>query len=149
MMDKSHVSLEMKVCIVCGHKYSAGVLIQKNLRPTLERETITGYGMCEEHQKLSDDGYLALVGIDPTKSEILPNGNVKPEGVYRTGNVAHIRRTVMHQVIDAKLPDGQEVVFVEDEVIHLLKARMEEQAKDESPEEPATDVAPTEVINNG
>ena len=55
----------------------------------------------------------------------------------------------MHQVIDAKLPDGQEVVFVEDEVIHLLKARMEEQLKDESPEEPATDVAPTEVIDNG
>jgi hypothetical protein len=126
MMDKSHVSLEMKVCIVCGHKYSAGVLIQKNLRPTLERETVTGYGMCEEHQKLSDDGYLALVGIDPTKSEILPNGNVKPEGVYRTGNVAHIRRTIMHQVIDAKLPDGQEVVFVEDEVIHMLKKRIEE-----------------------
>lgn len=126
MMDKSHVSLEMKVCIVCGHKYSAGVLIQKNLRPTLERETITGYGMCEDHEKLSKDGYLALVGIDPTKSEILPNGNVKPEGVYRTGNVAHIRRTIMHQVIDAKLPDGQEVVFVEDEVIHMLKKRIEE-----------------------
>lgn len=149
MMDKSHVSLEMKVCIVCGHKYSAGVLIQKNLRPTLERETITGYGMCEDHEKLHKDGYLALVGIDPTKSEILPNGNVKPEGVYRTGNVAHIRMAIMHQVINAKIPDGQTVVFVEDEVIHLLKARMEEQLKDESPKEPATDVAPTEVIKNG
>jgi len=148
MMDKSHVSLEMKVCIVCGHKYSAGVLIQKNLRPTLERETVTGYGMCEEHQKLSDDGYLALVGIDPTKSEILPNGNVKPEGVYRTGNVAHIRMAIMHQVINAKIPDGQEVVFVEDEVIHLLKARMEEQLKDDS-EEPDTNVTTTEEIKNG
>jgi len=147
-MDKSHVSLEMKVCIVCGHKYSAGVLIQKNLRPTLERETVTGYGMCEEHQKLSDDGYLALVGIDPTKSEILPNGNVKPEGVYRTGNVAHIRMAIMHQVINAKIPDGQEVVFVEDEVIHLLKARMEEQLKDDS-EEPDTNVTTTEEIKNG
>jgi len=55
---------------------------------------------------------------------------------------------IMHQVINAKIPDGQEVVFVEDEVIHLLKARMEEQLKDDS-EEPDTNVTTTEEIKNG
>ncbi|HHW2678374.1 hypothetical protein [Pseudomonas aeruginosa] len=59
MNDKSHVSLEQHVCLVCGTGFDTGaILLDKRLRASMERHTATGWGLCPEHQKLSDDGLL-------------------------------------------------------------------------------------------
>ena len=69
MNDKSHVSLERHVCLVCGVAYDTGnLLLDKRLRASMERHTTTGWGLCPEHQKLSDDGFVALVECDPQRS---------------------------------------------------------------------------------
>ncbi len=61
MNDKSHVSLERRVCLVCGTHFDTGsVLLDKRLRASMERYTTTGWGLCAEHQKLFDDGFVAL-----------------------------------------------------------------------------------------
>ena len=93
MNDKSHVSLEQHVCLVCGTAFDTGaILLDKRLRASMERHTATGWGLCPEHQKLSDDGFVALVECDPQRSGSQASGRMKPEQAYRTGRLAHLKR---------------------------------------------------------
>ena len=72
MNDKSHVSLEQHVCLVCGKAFDTGtILLDKRLRASMEHHTKTGWGLCPEHQKLADDGFVALVEWYPTGEPIL------------------------------------------------------------------------------
>ena len=80
MHDKSHVSLEQHVCLVCGTAFDTGaVLLDKRLRASMERHTATGWGLCPEHRKLADDGFVALVECDPQRSGSQAGGRMKPE----------------------------------------------------------------------
>jgi len=124
MNDKSHVSLEQHVCLVCGKAFDTGtILLDKRLRASMERHTKTGWGLCPEHQKLSDDGFVALVECDPQRSGS-PAGSarVKPDQAYRTGRLAHVRRTVFAQVFNVSIDDKQTCVFVELGVIDQLQS---------------------------
>ena len=76
MNDKSHVSMEQHVCLVCGVAFDTGaILLDKRLRASMERHTTTGWGLCAEHQKLADDDFVALVECDPQRSGS-PNGKI-------------------------------------------------------------------------
>ena len=124
MNDKLHVSLEQHVCLVCGKAFDTGtILLDKLLRASMERPTKTGWGLCPEHQKLSDDGFVALVECDPQRSGS-PAGSarVKPDQAYRTGRLAHVRRTVFAQVFNVSIDDKQTCVFVELGVIDQLQS---------------------------
>lgn len=89
MSDKSHVSLEQHVCLVCGTAFDTGnLLLDRRLRASMERHTKTGWGLCPEHQKLADDGFVALVECDPQRSGAPGAGRMKPEQAYRTGRLA-------------------------------------------------------------
>jgi len=122
MNDKSHVSLEQHVCLVCGVAFDTGaILLDKRLRASMERHTVTGWGLCAEHQKLADDGFVALVECDPQRSGS-PGGRLKPEQAYRTGRLAHIKRHVFAQVFNVPIEASQACVFVEPGVIEQLQA---------------------------
>ena len=122
MADKSHVSLEQRVCLVCGTPFDTGnILLDKRLRASLAHRTTTGWGLCPEHQKLSDDGFVALVECDPQRSG-LPRDRLKPEQAYRTGRVAHLKREVFADVFNVSIPAEQPCVFVEPDVIEHLQA---------------------------
>ncbi|HAT1587304.1 TPA: ATPase [Citrobacter farmeri] len=123
MNDKSHVSLEQHVCLVCGTRFNTGVvLLDRRLRASMERHTATGWGLCPEHQKLSDDGFVALVECDPQRSgSPAGGGRVKPEQVYRTGRLAHLKREAFAQVFDVPIAADQPCVFVEPGVIEQLQ----------------------------
>ena len=69
MDDQSYVSLEQRLCLVCGISFDTGnLLLDKRLRASMKRHTTTGWGLCAEHQKLADDGFVALVECDPQRS---------------------------------------------------------------------------------
>ncbi|CAB3682996.1 ATPase [Pseudomonas aeruginosa] len=123
MNDKSHVSLEQHVCLVCGTRFDTGaILLDKRLRASMERHTATGWGLCPEHQKLSDDGFVALVECDPQRSGSPGGGNrVKPEQAYRTGRLAHLKREAFAQVFNVPIAADQPCVFVEPGVIEQLQ----------------------------
>ncbi|MDR2011896.1 MAG: ATPase [Rhodanobacter sp.] len=122
MNDKSHVSLEQHVCLVCGAAFDTGaILLDKRLRASMERHTRTGWGLCAEHQKLFDDGFVALVECDPQRSGARDAGHMKPEQAYRTGRLAHLRRTVFAKVFNVPVADKQPCVFVEPGVIERLQ----------------------------
>lgn len=121
MNDKSHVSMEQHVCLVCGVAFDTGaILLDKRLRASMEHHTVTGWGLCAEHQKLADDGFVALVECDPQRSGS-PGGRLKPEQAYRTGRLAHIKRHAFAQVFNVPIEANQPCVFVEPGVIEKLQ----------------------------
>jgi len=124
MNDKSHVSLERHVCLVCGVAYDTGnLLLDKRLRASMKRHTTTGWGLCPEHQKLSDDGFVALVECDPQRSGSLSGAaRMKPEQAYRTGRLAHLKRNVFAKVFNVPIEANQPCVFVEPGVIEQLQS---------------------------
>ncbi|MDD2767933.1 MAG: ATPase [Methylococcus sp.] len=123
MNDKSHVSLEQHVCLVCGKAFDTGaILLDKRLRASMEHHTAMGWGLCHEHQKLSDDGFVALVECDPQRSGSQAGGRMKPEQAYRTGRLAHLRRTVFAELFNVPIEDKQACVFVESGVIDQLQS---------------------------
>ena len=110
--------------MVCGTAFDTGaVLLDKRLRASMERHTATGWGLCPEHQKLSDDGFVALVECDPQRSgSPAGGGRVKPEQAYRTGRLAHLKREAFAQVFNVPIAADQPCVFVEPGVIEQLQA---------------------------
>lgn len=123
MNDKSHVSLEQHVCLVCGTHFDTGaVLLGRRLRASLEHQTVTGWGLCPEHQKLFDAGFVALVECDPQRSGSQAGGRVKPEQAYRTGRLAHLRRTAFAQMFNVPVAEDHPCVFVEPGVIDQLQS---------------------------
>ncbi|MBH8802864.1 ATPase, partial [Pseudomonas aeruginosa] len=107
----------------CGTAFDTGaILLDKRLRASMERHTATGWGLCPEHQKLSDDGFVALVECDPQRSGAQGGGCMKPEQAYRTGRLAHLRRSVFAQVFNVPIAEKQACVFVELGVIDQLQS---------------------------
>lgn len=128
-MPKSHVSMERVICVVCGKPYDTGaILLDRRLRDSMEPQTVTGYGMCPEHEDLRAKGYVALVGIDPGKSKEARAhpGTINPEDAYRTGDIAHIRVAALPRIFNIPAPEKM-VAFVELEVIEKLKGMTDAQ----------------------
>lgn len=45
MDDKSHVSLEQQLCLVCGTAFDTGnILLDRRLRASMKHHTTTGWG---------------------------------------------------------------------------------------------------------
>jgi hypothetical protein len=112
---KSHVSLGQHVCPVCLSVHDSGeVLLDRRLQNSLEQRTITDWGMCPEHQKLKDDGFVALVELAEA-----PARGAHPLHTPRTGRIAHIRESAWP--FNIPVPPGK-VVVVEVGVIDRLRA---------------------------
>lgn len=125
-MDKSHVTLERRVCNVCAKEYDTGaLLLDKRLRPVFDHYTVTGFGLCETCEKLHKDGFIALVECDETKSNIQHDKILKQKDAYRTGRIAHLRRSVFSQVFNTPLDDKLPMVFVDSGVIDKLESMKE------------------------
>lgn len=120
MTDKSHVTMEQKLCAVCTKRYDSGaILLDKRLRPVFERHTVTGWGLCEECTQMTKDR-VALVEIDPFKSgPSSGKGMIDINEVYRTGNIAWMRTEVYEEMFNTKA-DGP-VAFVDINVFQKIQ----------------------------
>lgn len=103
-MEKSHVSIEVKVCPICVKQHDVGVLLDKRLKKSLERRTVTGMAICPECEDKYKKGYVALVEIDPEKSEIKEDGTVSISGAYRTSRIVHVKNKVFTPQFPAETP---------------------------------------------
>jgi hypothetical protein len=119
-MTKSYVSLEQNVCPVCARTFDTNaILIHERLSETLEKHTITGWSLCPEHEKLHEEGYVALVSIDPNRSRP-PH---KPDTVFRTGKIMHIRRSAWPNIFGEAAPETP-MTFCGDDLVEKLQAMM-------------------------
>ena len=124
MDEKSYVSLEQRVCVVCATPFDTGsILLDRRLRASMEHHTTTGWGLCPEHERLRSEGFVALVECDPQRSGARSgDGRLKPAQAYRTGRLAHLKREVFARVFDVAIAAEQAVVFVEPDVNEKLQA---------------------------
>lgn len=121
-MTKSYVSMEQRVCPVCGitHSHDCGILLDRRLKDSMESKTTTGFGMCEEHDKQSKEGYIHLVVIDPDKSDAQGKERVKPEDAYRTGRICSIRKEAFAKIFNVK--DSSPIMFIDNQVADYLES---------------------------
>lgn len=126
MDDKSYVSLEKRLCLVCATPFdTGGVLLDRRLRASMRHHTTTGWGLCPEHQRLHSEGFVALVECDPQRSGApSDDGQMNPEQAYRTGLLAHLRREAFNRIFNVAITADQPVVFVEPGVIEQIQARV-------------------------
>lgn len=110
--DKSHVGMGHDLCPVCLKSTNETVLLDKRMRPTLDRYNFTGWSMCSEHQKMLDDGYVAIVETS--------NPNPTLSNAVRTGQIAHIRKSVWPEIFNTSVPE-QMLCFAPKEVLEFLK----------------------------
>lgn len=114
-MEKSYVTLEQHVCPVCLKTFDTGnLLLDNKLRDVFEKYTVTGYGLCEEHKKVVEDGYVILVEVRERPQ--------KGQDPYRTGNTAYLKRHVAKDIFPDM--DVQDVAFVEIGVLDKLRERL-------------------------
>lgn len=109
MEEKSHVSMEQHVCFVCGKTFNTGsLLLDKRLRASMHRNTVTGYGICPEHQSKIDEGYVIMIESLDSKGE------------QRTGNIAYIQQSRFSDIFNTD-PPPKHIAFMEQGVIEKLK----------------------------
>ena len=108
-MSKSYVAMGYVTCPICLTDHTETVLLNKHMKDTFENKAYRyGFELCPEHQKLYDEGYIALVGVDSDQK--------------RTGEICHIRKTVFEQIF--KPMDKAPMFFCDQEVIEQIKLRM-------------------------
>lgn len=127
-MEKSHVSLERKMCPVTGKLWDTGTLLfEKHLGKKLEKYTTTGYAFCPEVAEKIDNGYVALIAIDESKSKsrnTISKGNkVSQEDAYRTGGLMYMRKELAESMFNIKI---QDMNFIEDELFKQLEKKANE-----------------------
>ena len=133
---KNHVSMEQQVCFACGKKFDTGAILMatkyhrnprtndiqplKPLKPT----TVTGIGMCPEHEDKIKEGYVILIGCDPSKSSPKDGHHtIDPDKAYRTGSLVYIRPELYKRLFNTDVPVNN-VAFADQDVISFLEASM-------------------------
>ena len=113
-MEKSFVTLEQNVCPICTKVFETGNLLMDTrirngkLAETFDKYTVTGYSVCEECQKMIDDGRVALVEINEPSD---PN-NLTLDNVDRTGKIGWMKRDIVQQFIP-EFPEDKFMCYVE------------------------------------
>lgn len=117
--DGQFVALEQRQCVVCGSLYETGnLLMDTRLRNVFDgKHACTGLGMCPEHQKYVDDGYIICIEVSNQPGK---NGEaLKPEDADRTGNICFIKKEAACEIFD--MPIESPVVYFQMGVIEKLK----------------------------
>ncbi len=111
---KSHVSMEQHQCPVCFTVFDTGsILLDKRLRDSMERHTVTGHSLCTECEQKKADGYVALVEADERTKQPL-------------GRTLHVKTHVFEQIFNNVPVPPQMVCYVPPAVVDQIVALMEE-----------------------
>lgn len=104
MSEKSYVSLGKHICPICAAKHDSNeILLDKRLKNSMEKETITGWKSCPDCVDKLEKDYTALVIIDETKSE----EPYEPSSVYRTGDILWIKKPTFAMLFN--IPESEKV----------------------------------------
>lgn len=117
---KSYVGMGHDECPICGAKHNEAVLFDRRLRNTLEHKQVIGISECSECTAKINDGFVALVAIDESKSK----HPYTPASAYRTGDVVWIKRDSWNLVFNILAPDTK-FAYCGEDVVETLSAMME------------------------
>lgn len=119
-MTANSVAMGQHICPVCGQLHDSGeILIHRKFANIKPSQTITGESLCDEHQRLFDDGFIALVEVsnEPRAGQ----SRMARGDASRTGRLCHLKRDWWSYVMNAPAPAGP-MCFVQVGIIdHLEK----------------------------
>lgn len=116
-MDKSYVTMEQNVCVVCTRKFDTGaILLDRRMRNVFEKETATGWGMCAECKQFAADGFVQLVECKGDHE-----GTMKPGDADRTGRICRLKKDAFERVFQQPAPKGG-CMFIAPGIIEKLEA---------------------------
>lgn len=128
-MDNNFVAMAEHICPVCGikHTHNTEILLDKRMREIPENKRVTGYGLCEEHQKLFDDDFIALIPVNnaPTKDS---KATLNFNDADRIGGFIHLRKHVFNSIFNTQISAEDELIFIDKEVCDML-IKMNENTK--------------------
>jgi hypothetical protein len=118
-MEKSYVTIEQKVCPICGKTYDSGdILLDTRLKETFEHYTVTGMQICSDCKELAKDRIALIVATAPNEYV-----TVKPEDANRTGEILWMRRDAAKEIF-INLPEKEldrEMMFINPDAAEKLK----------------------------
>lgn len=125
MVDKSYVTMEQKVCLVCAKTFDSGaILMDTRLRERFERYTITGWDLCPDDQAKYAEGYIALVEARGSAG----TATMQPDEAFRLGRIAHVREAAFNRMFNVPGPEEGSrrppMVFIDSEVMDMLEAKV-------------------------
>lgn len=131
MSDKSYVTMEQHRCPICGTDFDTGaLLLDRRLKERFDKHTVTGMNLCPDCSVKDQDGYVALIACDATRSGKLPDGNVKFSEAYRTGMIAHLKREAAARLFNLDITE-EKFVFCDADVIRMLQEMSTEGMRDD------------------
>ena len=121
MSEKSYVGLKNRICPICGiqHAFDCGILLDTRMKDNLDKNTVTGYGLCEEHMKVWQDGYVALVEIDPEKSLKIESSTLNSNNAWRTGRIINMKKDCFEEIFNR--PVEEPMAFIDIELFDQLQ----------------------------
>ena len=131
MTDKSHVSMEQKLCLICRKKFdTGGILFDTKLRERFFDHTTTGVGQCAECEAMNEKGYVALVGASNPDNG---SDTLTPEDAVYTAEYLWLKRDAAEQIINTDISDFP-FVYIEPEAIKKIKALVGKAFEDQADE---------------
>jgi|TARA_Y100000294_G_C8470596_1_gene302477 hypothetical protein len=133
LKKKNMVAMGFTICPATGTKNNDSVVMKtdpKDKESILlngfsdsEKEVFIGWELCDSVKKRNKEGYICLVACIEEKSLKNEDGNITPEGAYRTGSVAFLRRELASQMFNLEIPEDQAFMFCDERVIQILNER--------------------------
>jgi len=113
---KSYVTMEKKLCPICGHEHETNsLLLDTMLRERFDHYTVTGYEHCEECKGKLKEDYIALVEVSNQGVE----QTLKQENAVRTGQLVWIRKSAAKEIFNTEITTP--MAFVQPAVVEFLK----------------------------
>ena len=128
-------ALVHEICPICCAKTNEQILLNQKLTEKAAAQIKEMHGKaigfsepCEKCKTNIDKGFVAIIGIDPSKSNPV-NYKVGLESIWRTGQLLWLKKSVAKDIFNWDRPEP--FILVEEAVVHLLiqKAENVEQSK--------------------
>ena len=121
-------ALVHEICPICCAKTNTQIVLNQKLTEKAAAQVKDMHGKaigfsepCNECQSHIDNGFVALIAIDPSKS-IITEGITSLNDIYRTGKLAWLKRNVAKEGFNWDNPEP--FIFVEDEVIDIFQGKL-------------------------
>jgi len=111
--------MKIKRCAICLDTYTPGKDVQHGKSPFTACRLVE-QGICPICAKKRLEGFIAMIGIDPEKSNKPEEDSyVNHDGMFRTGNVGFLMERAWVRMFNPD-PPTEGICFVDDEILYKL-----------------------------
>lgn len=120
MSDKSHVGMGFLVCPVTGDKHYESVLLDKQMKESLDKDNFLGYAYCPEVAEKIAEGYVCLIEVKNTNPDDAKDveSKLSLKNADRTGSYVFIKKELAQEMFEVEKAD--EIQFVSSEIFTFL-----------------------------